>query len=455
MNSSLISRIEVEELFGLYTYHLPDKGTLPDAAILYGDNGVGKSTILRLAFHLLSAGRDRGHRSALVAVQFKRLSVILGSGVELRAHRKPDHPGMLALSIHKGAVELASWDYRPNEHATLRYVDDQMELLPEADPLRRARPNRAAVVNKKGERPYLEVLAAHVPAAFILNADRRLDSDSVADPSDEVELRRVMQVGAPRRIHDLVARSREIALTQALSAAARWINRQVFRGANQGSSNVHGVYSRVLQHIVSKTGKSKQPTVETPDNLLTRLSAIEAKSLEYSKYELFAPLTTKEFVAALSVKAPTKRALAVELLAPYVTSLESRLGALSGVFGVVDRFVLTVNSFLQDKTIAFSPGAGFSILNRKRVALTPAQLSSGEQQLLLLLCYVLTARDSASVFMIDEPEISLNIKWQRQLVQSLLDLTERDTTQFLFASHSMELLSQHRQRVVRLISKAS
>lgn len=52
--------------------------------------------------------------------------------------------------------------------------------------------------------------------------------------------------------------------------------------------------------------------------------------------------------------------------------------------------------------------------------------------------------------MIDEPEISLNIKWQRRLVQSLLDIAKGANTQFIFASHSMELLAQHRERVVRL-----
>jgi ABC-type glutathione transport system ATPase component len=109
-----------------------------------------------------------------------------------------------------------------------------------------------------------------------------------------------------------------------------------------------------------------------------------------------------------------------------------------------------VNAFLRDKTITFRPNSGFVISNRLSVKLAPSQLSSGEQQLLLLLCYVLMGRDEASIFMIDEPEISLNVKWQRQLVRSLLDLAKGTETQFLFASHSMELLAQHRSRVVQL-----
>ena len=52
--------------------------------------------------------------------------------------------------------------------------------------------------------------------------------------------------------------------------------------------------------------------------------------------------------------------------------------------------------------------------------------------------------------MIDEPEISLNVKWQRELIQSLLEITEGANVQFIFASHSIELISQHLNRVVKL-----
>ncbi|MGL4709466.1 MAG: AAA family ATPase [Aeromonas veronii] len=104
--------------------------------------------------------------------------------------------------------------------------------------------------------------------------------------------------------------------------------------------------------------------------------------------------------------------------------------------------------------MSFTLGSGFVIKNRLDAILEPSKLSSGEQQLLLLFCYVLTARDNPSVFMIDEPEISLNVKWQRQLIQSLLDITEKSQIQFIFASHSIELFAQHRRRVVKVIGES-
>ena len=93
---------------------------------------------------------------------------------------------------------------------------------------------------------------------------------------------------------------------------------------------------------------------------------------------------------------------------------------------------------------------GFSIANDVGDELEASQLSSGEQQLLLMFCYAFTAQDQPSVFIVDEPEISLNIKWQRQLLRALAEITHGTETQFIFASHSLELIAQHRNSVVEI-----
>lgn len=184
--------------------------------------------------------------------------------------------------------------------------------------------------------------------------------------------------------------------------------------------------------------------------LARRLSNVETRTTELAKYEFETPLSTAAFKRSLAARSRAKAELAAGLLDPYIRSVESRLEAVSPIYEIVDRFVKIINSLLHDKKIAFTLSQGFTIENRLASRLEPNQLSSGEQQLLLLFCYVLTARDSPSVFMIDEPEISLNIKWQRQLIQSLLDITTNSNIQFIFASHSMELFAQHRKRVVRV-----
>lgn len=59
-------------------------------------------------------------------------------------------------------------------------------------------------------------------------------------------------------------------------------------------------------------------------------------------------------------------------------------------------------------------------------------LSAGEKQLLSFLCYAALNRDC--VFMVDEPELSLHLDWQRQLISSLS--TMGTTHQYFFVTHS-------------------
>jgi predicted ATP-dependent endonuclease of OLD family len=65
-----------------------------------------------------------------------------------------------------------------------------------------------------------------------------------------------------------------------------------------------------------------------------------------------------------------------------------------------------------------------------------AALSSGEKHLLLILVETLIARDSSII--IDEPEISMHIDWQRQLVQTMRLLSPE--AQIIMATHSPEIM---------------
>lgn len=64
-------------------------------------------------------------------------------------------------------------------------------------------------------------------------------------------------------------------------------------------------------------------------------------------------------------------------------------------------------------------------------------LSSGEKQLLQILLEVLSAAQNSVI--IDEPELSLHVNWQQQLVSSMRRINE--DCQLLLASHSPEIMA--------------
>lgn len=143
------------------------------------------------------------------------------------------------------------------------------------------------------------------------------------------------------------------------------------------------------------------------------------------------------------------------ILEPYLAGVRARLDAIMPTYAIVHNFVSSINKFFSDKELSYSVLTGFKICIKSpeegpQQELQPAQLSSGEQQLMLLFCHVLTARDKPSIFIIDEPEISLNILWQRMLIASLKEIAKGSDIQFFFASHSFEILAKHQKRVVSL-----
>lgn len=456
MDTIRVAKVKVRDLFGIYSYDLPGEDLFSNAVILYGDNGVGKSTLLRLVYHLLSSADNRGHRTALYKSDFSSLEVELSTGVFLSAKRKSeDDIPFLKLDIEKDGKLIARWNYTKQRTERAIIDDAYIEYLIHKDVDVKRRRSRKKILDEDGvptgERAYISALEEHTPTMFMLNADRHLESDTVSDPNDEVELRRLMHFDTPNSISELVQRSREIGLTQALSSASKWIGQKAIIGTNQGSTNVHSVYTDVVKRIVHpNVGDLSDDSDKETVSLVDRLRKIEEKLKEHSRYQLATELSTRAFIDALELEGEDKSKLAAELLKPYIKSLESKLEAVDPIYRVIDDFVTAINGFLNDKRVEFKLGKGFRVLNRFDDELEAPQLSSGEQQLLLLFCYVITARDKSSVFMIDEPEISLNIKWQRQLIQALLDITKGSGIQFIFASHSMELLAKHRTRVVKL-----
>ena len=67
-------------------------------------------------------------------------------------------------------------------------------------------------------------------------------------------------------------------------------------------------------------------------------------------------------------------------------------------------------------------------------SLTPYQLSSGEKQLLIILLTVLVEDNLPYVLFMDEPEVSLHIEWQKQLLDLVTELNAN--VQVIMTTHS-------------------
>jgi len=114
----------------------------------------------------------------------------------------------------------------------------------------------------------------------------------------------------------------------------------------------------------------------------------------------------------------------------------------------VEKLVLSSINLLVDKFNGYLIDGKKLFVNGREVYVeidgehhTVNELSSGERHILTFLALVLFEGQDRNFLIIDEPEISLNIKWQRELMSIFSALLP--TTQIIVASHSPALAKRN------------
>lgn len=100
----------------------------------------------------------------------------------------------------------------------------------------------------------------------------------------------------------------------------------------------------------------------------------------------------------------------------------------------------------QRKTMDINESNEIVFLSRTGKKLTPYNLSSGEKQLLILLSETLLQNQRPFIFVADEPEISLHVSWQDQLIGSLRELNK--SAQLIVATHSPDIVGSLSDRAI-------
>ena len=440
-NPHAIARIGVERLFGQFTYQLPAKAErqqdLSNLFILYGDNGSGKTTILKLLFYLLSPEPGKGYKSEVAKVRFKRFAVELGDGTTIEALRTGKSlEGSYRTAILKGSETVDAMDFPVDPGGRLN-IDE---------------------VEKAHLNTFLKRLAQLEIAFHFLSDDRRIQGRSMEE--EDIERRRLRtRIAHGATFSDYLQTEEErpsgLALKPAVNRAVQWISHQAYKGSNTGQRNVHSIYTEIAKHITESPTVDMADLRQQVDGLVNQLESLSEKSAAYSRYGLTSELPVDSMLDSLRNAPPETLSVLYNVMRPYARSIEARLKALQSIHSLLETFLSNINEFFgATKEVTFDLRHGLSIRTRRGEPIDLGMLSSGEKQLLLLLCNTLAARDQASILIIDEPEISLNIKWQRRLVQALLDCIRGSNVQLIFATHSIELLARHKGHVVKLVDAA-
>ena len=139
-----------------------------------------------------------------------------------------------------------------------------------------------------------------------------------------------------------------------------------------------------------------------------------------------------------------------EIFAKLIINMVAELQVEKQLLSSINHLIDTFNDFLVD-------GKELQIDNNKlkvKIGITEHSvdyLSSGERHILTFLALVVTVGRGRSFLIIDEPEISLNIKWQRILMSVIKELVPG--TQIIVASHSPIISKNRPDSLVKLVPK--
>ncbi|MBD5096880.1 MAG: AAA family ATPase [Lachnospiraceae bacterium] len=133
------------------------------------------------------------------------------------------------------------------------------------------------------------------------------------------------------------------------------------------------------------------------------------------------------------------------ILTVYYQDMKIKLDSLNSIS---DRIVLfknmMANKFGTNKEISISKDNGIIVLQKptnKNVELR--FLSSGEQQELVLLYNLVFKGEKEKIILIDEPEISLNVSWQRDFLDDMKKIVEINEFSILIATHSPQIINDN------------
>jgi energy-coupling factor transporter ATP-binding protein EcfA2 len=416
--------IEVESLFGMYDHNLRAESADADLSrliILYGENGTGKTTLLWLLYHLLNKRPGERHRTFLAKSRFKRLSVFFANGTEITAFRAPGSlTGTFKMAMKLGRVT----------HQFTYKTDDEGAI-----------PN----LGKNEEHSKFNSRLPELHFTFL--AHDRLH------PVDQPELERlVARQRAFARLPLAERIGRGATPPEVLRETLDSVRAQAITASGAGEKTANSIYSELITRIATLDAQPRHDYRKLRSELTAALGKQASSIAAMSEFGLMSELEVGDLINTITSADDQRLPLIAQVLQPFLDSNQARISALNPLHLAITTVVQTINSFYRNKLVAFNLRSGINVHTPDRQVLDPSELSSGERQLLVLFCGALISLHPNTLVFVDEPELSLNVSWQRGLVQALLRCVSRSSTQFVMATHSLELLGRHRANVVKLSS---
>ena len=445
----MISEISIKKLFGYLDYHIP-LSTTDNITIIHGPNGCGKTWILQIISAVFSLAY-----STLRSAPFNEIEFVFRDGGHFTIRRLYDErslyyqhrsPSRYPETVH------SRLDFSYSSKRTKKPKEWSLKLSRQADFAERHFP--LALVGR--EIPQLDRIG---PREWFDGSQQRVLSleDVLAIYGHRLPGIRASYQSAPAWLKQLAERvnvnfiqsQRLIRMPPERDQREPSSRRNVTEMVELDSSELADKIKSTLTSSV-RIAQSKDQTFPTR---LLRGADIPILS-EPQLRDALQKIGTKRqqlYSTGLldeeeTVPLPSKSMSPMEknVLSLYIEDVKDKLKVFDDLQIRISTFLDLINSKIesQGKSLVIDKERGFLFKTTYggESVLRPAELSSGEQQQIVLFYELIFRPQRQSLFLIDEPEISLNAGWQRRFLLDLAKALRLGKHYVLMATHSPQIV---------------
>ena len=431
-----LQHIEVQGLFSIYDHKI-DLNLMDRVTILHGQNGVGKTIVLRMINAFL-----RGNLDIFNNIPFSKFLMTFNDGNILELFPKNDHESLYVLRLRQKELILESSEL--NLQLSVDVIAQSVSHLAPIEDMPNAWEDvrdgeilsDAEVLSRYGSRNFKPYGGEDITwfTEFLENANAYL--------IEEQRLLRTNRSRGPRAMRRSYWSSGGDMSSSMISAVVE-CGRDFQERFNEAMIN-YGRQSQALdqsfpQRLISATEKLEIGALKE------RMTALDNKTSEFTAIGILDKIPSHPFeVESLGDIDDTQ----ARIMSLYVSDTETKLAVLEDLARRTRLLLDNMNRKYSNKRIVLDRKSGFIAENNDDTRLPLDALSSGEKHELVLHYDLLFRVPMNTIVLIDEPELSLHVLWQKSFLTDLLEIIELSDFDAVIATHSPYIVGDREDLMV-------